>query len=36
MIINISNQAKDELNSMFNEYQVTNKYLRVYIKEVSA
>ena len=36
MIINISNSAKDELNNMFKEFQVDNRYLRVYIKEVSA
>lgn len=36
MIINISNPAKDELNKMFNEYKLSNKIFRVYIKELSA
>ncbi|CEN78183.1 Uncharacterised protein [[Clostridium] sordellii] len=36
MIINISNPAKYELNKMFNEYKLSNKFFRVYIKELSA
>ncbi len=36
MIINISNPAKEELNNMFKEYNINNKYLRVYIRELSA
>lgn len=36
MIINISNSAKKELNNIFESYNLDVKYLRVYIKEVSA
>jgi hypothetical protein len=36
VIINISNPAKEKLNNMFKDYGVFDKYLRVYIKEVSA
>lgn len=36
MIINISNPAKDELNKIFKSYNIKEKYVRVYIKEVSA
>lgn len=36
MIINISNPAKKELNNIFESYNLDVKYLRVYIKEVSA
>lgn len=36
MIINISDQAKNELNNMFNSYNIENKFLRIYIKEISA
>lgn len=36
MIINISNSAKEELNNMFKEYNINDKHLRVYIKELSA
>ncbi len=36
MIINISDQAKSELNNMFKSYNIENKFLRIYIKEISA
>lgn len=36
MIINISNLAKDELNKIFESYDIANKFIRVYIKEISA
>lgn len=36
MIINISKPAKDELNKMFEAYSIKDKYIRIYIKEVSA
>lgn len=36
MIINISNPAKDELNKLFDSYSITNKFIRIYIKEISA
>lgn len=36
MIINISDSAKKELNNIFKSYSLYTKYLRVYIKEVSA
>ena len=36
MIVNISNPAKDELNKMFDAYNISNKSIRIYIKEISA
>lgn len=36
MIINISNSAKKELNNLFNSYNICNKFIRIYIKQISA
>ena len=36
MIINISDPAKDNLNLMFDEYNLKEKNLRVYIQRISA
>ena len=36
MIINISNPAKDELNKLFEAYLTDNKFIRIYIKQISA
>lgn len=36
MIINISEPAKEEFNKLFNIYSIKNKFIRVFIKEISA
>ncbi len=36
MLVKISNKAKNEINNIFNSYNIENKFLRIYIKEISA
>lgn len=36
MIINISDSAKKELNNLFDSYNICNKFIRIYIKQISA
>ncbi len=36
MIINISTPAKEELNKMFDFYNINCKFVRIYIKQISA
>lgn len=36
MIINITDSAKNELNTSFKNLNLNDKYLRVYIKRISA
>lgn len=35
MIVNISNPAKDELNKILNMYNIENKSVRIFIREIS-
>lgn len=36
MIINISEIAKKELNNLFDSFNICNKFIRIYIKQISA
>lgn len=36
MIINITELAKNNLNEMFDNYNLTEKYFRIYIQKISA
>lgn len=35
MIINITDLAKAALNDMFKNYNISKKYIRVYLKEIA-
>ena len=35
MIINITDLAKAALNAMFKNYNISEKYIRVYLKEIA-